>query len=218
MAMVERVVHGAPPPHAFVRRPGHHEDVFIAQLSAELGELKQRQADFAMLMDVYKQLEGKYHDAVLEVQTMQVECSGRIEQDRYEVGNMVRELELVRAENVTAEDDQMAILDSIAVVERDVYSACRELNDLRVQCTQVDLANMDAKKQIDYQEQHKCDCQNASMAQIEKIKELADAQSALTLECVEAQKRLEALGMDHRVNDESIRKSCDLLQMTNDKL
>lgn len=87
---------------------------------------------------------------------------------------MVRELDLVRAENVTAEEDQMAILDSIAVVERDVYGACRELSDLRVQCSQLDMQNMDTKKQIDCQEQFKCDCQNASLAQLEKIKELGD--------------------------------------------
>ena len=77
---------------------------------------------------------------------MQVEYSGKIEQDRQEVETMVKELDLVRVENVTAEEDQMAILDSIAVVERDVYSACRELNDLRMQCTSVDLQNMDTKK------------------------------------------------------------------------
>lgn len=40
----------------------------------------------------------------------------------------------------------MNILDSVAVVERDVYSACRELADLRMQCNQVDLANMDLNK------------------------------------------------------------------------
>lgn len=77
---------------------------------------------------------------------MQVEYSGKIEQDRQEVETMVKELDLVRVENVTAEEDQMAILDSIAVVERDVYSAYRELNDLRMQCTSVDLQNMDTKK------------------------------------------------------------------------
>lgn len=77
---------------------------------------------------------------------MQVEYSGKIEQDRQEVETMVKELDLVRVENVTAEEDQMAILDNIAVVERDVYSACRELNDLRMQCTSVDLQNMDTKK------------------------------------------------------------------------
>ena len=36
---------------------------------------------------------------------MQVEYSGKIEQDRQEVETMVKELDLVRAENVTAEED-----------------------------------------------------------------------------------------------------------------
>ena len=97
-------------------------------------------------MDVYKQLEAKYHDAMLEMQTMQVEYSGKIEKDRQEVEQLIGELELVKKENVTAEEDQMNILDSVAVVERDVYSACREMADLRMQCNQVDLANLDLNK------------------------------------------------------------------------
>ena len=46
---------------------------------------------------------------------------------------MIQELELVKVENATAEQDQLTILDSIAVVERDVYTACRELGDVRMQ-------------------------------------------------------------------------------------
>ena len=56
--------------------------MFITGLQAEVNELKQRHADYSMLMDVYKQLEVKYHDAMLEMQTMQVEYSGKIEKDR----------------------------------------------------------------------------------------------------------------------------------------
>lgn len=131
-----------------VRRlpPEHHQDVFISGLQVEVNELKQRHGDYGMLMDAYKVLEARYHDAVLEMQTMQVEYSGKIEKDRQEVDAFVNELDLVRAENATAEQDQMAILDSVAVVERDVYAACRELNDLRMQCTSLDLQNMDLKK------------------------------------------------------------------------
>ena len=56
-------------------------------------------------MDVYKQLEAKYHDAMLEMQTMQVEYSGKIEKDRQEAEQLIGELELVKKENVTAEED-----------------------------------------------------------------------------------------------------------------
>lgn len=57
-----------------------------------------------------------------------------------------------------------------------------------------------------------------SLAQLEKLKELGDLQSTLALECVDAHKRLEALEMDHRMNEESTKQSCDLLQMTNEKV
>ena len=69
-------------PPLVIRRPEYHQDVFITGLQAEVNELKQRHADYSMLMDVYKQLEAKYHDAMLEMQTMQVEYSGKIEKDR----------------------------------------------------------------------------------------------------------------------------------------
>ena len=39
------------------------------------------------------------------MQTMQVEYSGKIETDRQEVETMIKELDLVKAENATAEDD-----------------------------------------------------------------------------------------------------------------
>lgn len=45
---------------------------------------------------------------------------------------MIQELELVKVENANAEADQLTILDSIAVVERDVYTACREQADIRM--------------------------------------------------------------------------------------
>ena len=71
--MVERVAHGPPPPGHFpliVHRPGHHEDVFITSLQAEVSDLKHRQGDYNMLMDVFKQLETKYHEAMLDISKM----------------------------------------------------------------------------------------------------------------------------------------------------
>lgn len=54
-------------------------------------------------MEVYKQMEAKYHEAVLEVQSLQVEQSSKIEKDRHEVETMIQELDLVKVENVAAE-------------------------------------------------------------------------------------------------------------------
>ena len=44
--------------------------------------MKSRHGDYGTLMEVFKQLEEKYHAAILEMQTMQVEYSGKIEADR----------------------------------------------------------------------------------------------------------------------------------------
>lgn len=84
---------------------------------------------------------------------------------------MIKELEMAQSENVTAEDDQMKILDSIAMVEKDVYTACREMQDLRMQCTSVDLQNMEIKKQIDGSEFLTSDSKNVALTQYEKIVE-----------------------------------------------
>ena len=70
---------------------------------------------------------------------MQVEYSKKIETDRQQCETMIKELDLVKAENIAAEEDQMKILETIATVERDVYGACRELGDLRMTCTSQDL-------------------------------------------------------------------------------
>lgn len=101
---------------------------------------------------------------------------------------MIQELELVKVENATAEQDQLTILESIAVIERDVYTSCRELGDIRMQYNQCDIQIMDSKKMIDGQEQMKCDLQNISLAQFDKIKEMSDHYNALSIECVNQQK------------------------------
>jgi len=201
-----------------VRKPEYHQDLFLAALQSEVNELKSRQGDYAALMDVYRQLEMKFHDSMLDTQSMQVEHSGLIEKDRLEAETMVQELELVKAENATAEQDQLAILDSIAVVERDVYAACRELNDTRMQYTSADLQIMDVKKQIDCQEHLKCECQNVGLAQYEKIKELSDYHNTMSIDCVNAQKQIETLLLEAQMNEEKIRSASDLLHMTSERM
>lgn len=77
-----------PPPHMaahyhsqmVVRHPPeHHQDLFISALQCEVNELKNRQCDYGALMDVYKQMEIKVHEAFLGLQTMQMEQSSKID-------------------------------------------------------------------------------------------------------------------------------------------
>ena len=42
-------------------------------------------------------------------------------------------------ENVTAEEEQTTLLESIYTVEKDVYTSCRELTELRVTCNSHDI-------------------------------------------------------------------------------
>ena len=77
---------------------------------------------------------------------------------------------------------------------------------------------MDIKKNIDQQEHLKCDCQNMSISQYERIKEMNDCQNSLTLEISSQVKHIETLSMEANLNDEKIKSQNDLLQLTTEKL
>lgn len=44
---------------------------------------------------------------------------------------LIKELDLLKAENLQVEDEQMKVIEQIAVTERDVVEASRELSDVR---------------------------------------------------------------------------------------
>lgn len=55
----------------------------------------------------------------------------KIATDRNEVDMLIKELDLLKAENLQVEDEQMKVIEQIAVTERDVVEASRELSDVR---------------------------------------------------------------------------------------
>ena len=52
---------------------------------------------------------------------------------------MITELEMVKAENVTAEEEQLTILESISTTEKEVYTAYRELTEVRAHSSSQDI-------------------------------------------------------------------------------
>lgn len=90
-------------------------------------------------MEVHKQMEIKVQEAFLELQTMQMEQSAIIDKDRLEVEGMIKELDLAKVENEQAEKEQATVMESLSFVQRDVYEACRELHDVRMQYNSLDM-------------------------------------------------------------------------------
>ena len=55
----------------------------------------------------------------------------KIAQDRNESDVLIKELDQLRTENLQVEDEQVKVIELIAVTERDVMQASNELADLR---------------------------------------------------------------------------------------
>lgn len=62
---------------------------------------------------------------------LESDCLNRISQDRQEVDRLIRELDVVKQENLQAEEEQIKLLEMVAVTESDYISKSSELNGLR---------------------------------------------------------------------------------------
>jgi len=62
---------------------------------------------------------------------LESDCLNRIGQDRQEVDRLIRELDVVKHENLQAEEEQIKLLEMVAVTESDYISKSSELNGLR---------------------------------------------------------------------------------------
>jgi len=59
------------------------------------------------------------------------DCLQRIGQDRTEVDRLIRELDIVKSDNAAAEDEQIKLLEMVAVTESEYIAKSSELNSLR---------------------------------------------------------------------------------------
>ena len=58
-------------------------------------------------------------------------CLEKIGEDRVEIDRLIRELDLLKNENVHAENEQIRLIDEIAKVEHEVKMSTEELTSLR---------------------------------------------------------------------------------------
>jgi len=74
----------------------------------------------------------------------------RISEDRQEVDRLIRELDNLKSENVTVENEQSRLLETISITEREIITASSELADLRHSCSAEDIANLNLRKEIEF--------------------------------------------------------------------
>lgn len=77
-----------------------HQELFIAELTAEINEIRNRSRDFEALREQYKYLQDQYKEACMEKSRLESDCLSRIGQDRTEVDRLIRELDVVKNENI----------------------------------------------------------------------------------------------------------------------
>ena len=65
---------------------------------------------------------------------------------------LIRELDSLRIQNQQSEDDQIKLLGTLDVTDKDIVGATNELNELRHAANQEDNVNFNFRKDIDFQE------------------------------------------------------------------
>jgi hypothetical protein len=102
------------------------------------------------LREQYAYLQNKYQEAQQEKSRLESDCLARIGQDRTEVDRLIRELDIVKSDNASAEDEQIKLLEMVAVTESEYIAKSSELNSLRQQSSIEDQANLNLRKEIEY--------------------------------------------------------------------
>ena len=65
---------------------------------------------------------------------------------------LIRELDSLRLQNQQSEDEQIRLLETLAVTDKDIVQANNELNEMRHAANQEDSVNLNIRKDIDLQE------------------------------------------------------------------
>lgn len=127
-----------------------HHEFFVAELQADISELRNRQRDFGALQEQFRYLQEQYKQVQLEKQKIESDSLIKIQEDRAEVDKLIVELDGLKQANYAAEDEQMKTIEQISVIERDVAVASGELAGLRQQSSVDDQVNLNLRKEISY--------------------------------------------------------------------
>lgn len=188
-----------------------HQELFIAELTAEINEIKNRSRDFEALREQYAYLQTQYQEAQMEKQRLESDCLARIGQDRNEVDRLIRDLDLVKADNLQAEDEQIKLLEMVAVTESEYIAKSSELNSLRQQASIEDQANLNLRKEIEYQDRLLAEQKEISHAHYQELTKLREIQFNIDKDIDVTQKRYSILKSEIENNEQRIAQISSLL-------
>lgn len=131
---------------------------------------------------------------------------------------LIRELDHLRAENDAVEKEQVSLLESIAVTERDNFTAMHELCDLRNHLASVDSANLSLRKDIEHFE-HLChDQKEVNHANYGELTRLRDISYNIDKDIDGLHKRCSILRADLENNDQRIGSMQGIVAQRDDQL
>lgn len=133
-----------------VRYISQHHELFVSDLQSEIADLKNKQRDYGALKEQYSYLSQQYKEVQIEKQRLEDECLARIGQDRVEVDRLIRELDGLKVEDHQVEEEQIRLLETITVHERDVMTCSSQLCTLRQQVSIADQSNLSLREEIGY--------------------------------------------------------------------
>lgn len=131
---------------------------------------------------------------------------------------LIKELDLLKAENLQVEDEQMKVIEQIAVTERDVVEASRELSDVRNEVSQVDAANLNLRKDIEHQESMVNHEKEVSHNYYTELTRLRDISFNLDKDIDAQQKRIDILKNEADHNEQRIMSINDMLAQRDDAI
>jgi chromosome segregation ATPase len=135
----------------------------------------------------------------------------KIASDRSEVDTLIRELDGLKQENYSAEDEQMKVIEQISIVERDVAVASGELAGLRQQSSVDDQVNLNLRKEISYQEGLVTEQKECSHDAYKELTSLRECGLGLDKELDTQHKRVSILRTEIENNDQRIGNIQELL-------
>ena len=131
---------------------------------------------------------------------------------------LIRELDQLKLENQQCEEEQIRILETIGVTEKDVYQASMELSDTRTASTQHDSVNLNLKKEIDYEQQLVNEQKELSNKNYQELSRLREIMYNLDKDLEAKSKRIEILRREIENNGQRTNSITDVLDSKEDAI
>jgi hypothetical protein len=123
----------------------------------------------------------------------------------------------VKSENLQAEDEQIKLLEMVAVTESEYIAKSSELNSLRQQSSIEDQSNLNLRKEIEFQDRLLAEQKEISHAHYQELTKLRDIQMNIDKDIQTTQARYNMLKTEITQNEQRISTISSLLAQKEDQ-